>query len=145
MKLKWEIIKTGGLPHLSRLPHLPGVPLPHVMPENFPEINRYFAFFVMRHDWQTANNAFSILGFFFRGKTKITETIFQGHTKIVLTSKQTKKIAFNYHAKKKGNWELNDSWATKYWGFFKFVVVRVYKSTAMSYFFCFYISWFSFF
>ena len=26
IKLKWEIIWTGGLPHLSRLPHLPGVP-----------------------------------------------------------------------------------------------------------------------
>ena len=100
MKLKWEIIKTGGLPHLSRLPHLPGVPLPHVMPENFLEINRYLAFFVMRHDWQTANNAFSILGLFFRGKTKITETIFQGHTKIVLTSKQTKKIAFTMRKRK---------------------------------------------
>ena len=26
IKLKWEIIWTGGLPHLSELPHLPGVP-----------------------------------------------------------------------------------------------------------------------
>ena len=26
IKLKWEIIRTGGLPHLSGLPHLPGVP-----------------------------------------------------------------------------------------------------------------------
>ena len=26
IKLKWEIIWTGGLPHLSGLPHLPGVP-----------------------------------------------------------------------------------------------------------------------
>ena len=25
IKLKWEIIWTGGLPHLSGLPHLPGV------------------------------------------------------------------------------------------------------------------------
>ena len=30
IKLKWEIIWTGGLPHLSRLPHLPGVPYLHV-------------------------------------------------------------------------------------------------------------------
>ena len=28
IKLKWEIIWTGGLPHLSGLPHLPGVPPP---------------------------------------------------------------------------------------------------------------------
>ena len=27
---KWEIIWTGGLPHLSGLPYLPGVPLLHV-------------------------------------------------------------------------------------------------------------------
>ena len=38
------------------------------------------------------NNAFSISGFFLRGKTKVTETIFPGHTKIVLTSKQTKRL-----------------------------------------------------
>ena len=30
IKLKWEIIRTGGLPHLSWLPHLPGVPHVHV-------------------------------------------------------------------------------------------------------------------
>ena len=30
IKLKWEIIWTGGLPHLSGLPHLPGVPHLHV-------------------------------------------------------------------------------------------------------------------
>ena len=30
MRLKWEIIWTGGLPHLSELPHLPGVPHLHV-------------------------------------------------------------------------------------------------------------------
>ena len=30
IKLKWEIIWTGGLPHLSEFPHLPGVPHPHV-------------------------------------------------------------------------------------------------------------------
>ena len=30
IKLKPEIIWTGGLPHLSGLPHLPGVPLLHV-------------------------------------------------------------------------------------------------------------------
>ena len=30
IKLKWEIIWTGGLPHLSRLPDLPGVPHFHV-------------------------------------------------------------------------------------------------------------------
>ena len=29
IKLKWENIWTGGLPHLSRLPHLPGAPQPH--------------------------------------------------------------------------------------------------------------------
>ena len=28
IKLKWEIIWTGGLPHLSGLPFLPGVPFP---------------------------------------------------------------------------------------------------------------------
>ena len=30
MTLKWEIIWTGGLPHLSGLPYLPGVPLLYV-------------------------------------------------------------------------------------------------------------------
>ena len=30
IKLKWEIIWTGGLPHQSGLPHLPGVPDLHV-------------------------------------------------------------------------------------------------------------------
>ena len=30
IKLKWEIIWTGGLPHLSGLPRLPGVPHLHV-------------------------------------------------------------------------------------------------------------------
>ena len=30
IKIKWEIIWTGGLPHLSGLPHLPGVPHLHV-------------------------------------------------------------------------------------------------------------------
>ena len=30
IKLKWDIIWTGGLPHLSGLPHLPGVPHLHV-------------------------------------------------------------------------------------------------------------------
>ena len=30
IKLKWEIIWTGGLPHLIGLPHLPGVPHLHV-------------------------------------------------------------------------------------------------------------------
>ena len=30
IKLKWEIIWTGGLPHLSGLPHIPGVPHLHV-------------------------------------------------------------------------------------------------------------------
>ena len=30
IKLKWEIIWTGGLSHLSGLPHLPGVPHLHV-------------------------------------------------------------------------------------------------------------------
>ena len=30
IKLKWEIIRTGRLPHLSGLPHLPGVPHLHV-------------------------------------------------------------------------------------------------------------------
>ena len=30
IKLKWEIIWTGGLLHLSGLPHLPGVPHLHV-------------------------------------------------------------------------------------------------------------------
>ena len=31
----------------------------------------------------------------------------------------------------------SDSWASKYWGFLKFVVVQVSKPTAMSYFFAF--------
>ena len=30
IKLKWEIIWTGGLLHLSGLPHLPGVPHLHI-------------------------------------------------------------------------------------------------------------------
>ena len=30
IKLKWEVIWTGGLPKLSGLPHLPGVPHLHV-------------------------------------------------------------------------------------------------------------------
>ena len=30
IKLKWQIIQTGGLPPLSELPHLPGVPHLHV-------------------------------------------------------------------------------------------------------------------
>ena len=30
INLEWEIMSTGGLPHLSALPHLPGVPRPHV-------------------------------------------------------------------------------------------------------------------
>ena len=30
IKLKWEIICTGGLPHISGLPHLPGVPHLHI-------------------------------------------------------------------------------------------------------------------
>ena len=30
IKLKWEIIWIGGLPHLSGLPHLPGFPHLHV-------------------------------------------------------------------------------------------------------------------
>ena len=38
IKLKKEIIWTGGLPHLSGLPHLPGVPHLHV---NRP-LDRYF-------------------------------------------------------------------------------------------------------
>ena len=43
IKLKWEIIWTGGLPHLSGLPHLPGVPHLHVnRPLNFcPSLNRH--------------------------------------------------------------------------------------------------------
>ena len=28
INLEWEIMSTGGLPHLSALPHLPGVPRP---------------------------------------------------------------------------------------------------------------------
>jgi len=36
IKLKWEIIWTGGLPHLSELPHLPGIPQLHV---NRPLVN----------------------------------------------------------------------------------------------------------
>ena len=30
IKLKWEIIWTGGLPHISGLPHVPGVPHLHI-------------------------------------------------------------------------------------------------------------------
>ena len=30
IQVKWEIIWTGGLPHLSELPHLPGVPYLYV-------------------------------------------------------------------------------------------------------------------
>ena len=43
IKIKWEVIWTGGLPQLIRLPHLPGVPHLHVnrgpfleRPGNFP-------------------------------------------------------------------------------------------------------------
>ena len=42
-KLKWENVWTGGLPHLSRLPHLPGLPQLHVnrplLNANRPTIN----------------------------------------------------------------------------------------------------------
>ena len=37
IKIKWEVIWTGGLPQLIRLPHLPGVPHLHVnRPFNIP-------------------------------------------------------------------------------------------------------------
>ena len=61
------------------------------MPENFLEINLYLAFFVMRHYGPTEQCLLHIR-VFLRGKTKVTETIFPGHTKIVLTSKQTKRL-----------------------------------------------------
>ena len=38
IKLKWEIMWTGGLPHLSRLPHLPKVPHLHVNRPLIPRI-----------------------------------------------------------------------------------------------------------
>ena len=40
------------------------------MPENFPEINGYFALTSYCNTIGQSNNAFSILGFFFGGKTE---------------------------------------------------------------------------
>ena len=66
------------------------------MPENFLEINRYFALTSYCNTIGQSNNAFSILGFSLAGKRRVhvlifslikqitntcTETIFQGHTK----------------------------------------------------------------
>ena len=71
------------------------------MPENFLEINRYFALTSYYNTIGQSNNVFSILGFSFAGKQRghvlifssigwwnkkrtLTETFFQGHTKIAL-------------------------------------------------------------
>ena len=71
------------------------------MPENFLEINRYFALTSYCNTIVQSNNAFSMLGFSLAGKRRVhvlifssigswnrwrtlTETIFQGHTKIAL-------------------------------------------------------------
>ena len=46
IKLNWEIVWTGGLPHISALPNLPGVPHLHVnrpwvrLPTAFPEMSQ---------------------------------------------------------------------------------------------------------
>ena len=72
------------------------------MPENFLEINRYFALTSYCNTTDQSNNASSILGFSLAGKQRVhvlifssidlwnrwrtlTETIFQGHRKIALT------------------------------------------------------------
>ena len=73
------------------------------MPENFLEINRYFALTSYCHTIDQSNDAFSILGFSLAGKRRgpvliffihwlikqirnTYQTIFQGHTKIALTN-----------------------------------------------------------
>ena len=69
------------------------------MPENFLEINRYFNLTSYFNMIGQSNDVFSILGFSLAGKwrvhvlvfssigwyNKLTETIFQGHTKISLS------------------------------------------------------------
>ena len=72
------------------------------MPENFLEINRYFALTSYCNTTDQSNNASSILGFSLAGKQRVhvlifssidlwnrwrtlTQTIFQGHRKIALT------------------------------------------------------------
>ena len=47
IKLKWEILWTGGLPHLSGLPHLPGVPHLHVNRPLLKSHSRQGLFFLM--------------------------------------------------------------------------------------------------
>ena len=77
------------------------------MPENFLEINGYFSLTSYRNTIGQSNNTFSILGFF-GGKMKspcfdlihwlvkqITNTIFQGHTKIVLKLARRKLLSFS--------------------------------------------------
>ena len=78
------------------------------MPENFLEINGYFSLTSYRNTIGQSNNTFYILGFF-RGKMnspcfdliihwlvkQITNTIFQGHTKIVLKLARRKRLSFS--------------------------------------------------
>ena len=85
------------------------------MPENFLEIKRYFALTSYCNTIGQSNNAFSILGFSLAGKRRVhflifssiglwnrwrtlTETIFQGHTKIALSYYKTveKLWQFNF-------------------------------------------------
>ena len=85
------------------------------MPENFLEINGYFALTSYCHTIGQSNNAFSILGFSLAGKRRghvlishpladkinsehlpIAETIIQGHAKIVLYIQMNRHVFYKH-------------------------------------------------
>ena len=87
----------------------------NVMPENFLEINRYFALTSYCHTIGQSNNAFSILGFSLAGKRRghvlishpladkinsehlpIAETIIQGHAKIALYIQMNRHVFYKH-------------------------------------------------
>ena len=93
----WLVYRTSGFSLVKRT-----LRWKNFMPENFLEINRYFALTSYCNTIGQSNNAFTILGFSLAGKRRghvlmfssigwwnkertLAETFFQGHTKIALS------------------------------------------------------------